>query len=95
MIGIADVEKIADLAKIAINDEQKNEAAKSLAGILEYVDALTKVDTTSVKPSAYMSAACDVLRDDKVGIQFSQKDALVNAPAAKKGHFAIPKVINQ
>jgi aspartyl-tRNA(Asn)/glutamyl-tRNA(Gln) amidotransferase subunit C len=76
-----------------MNDEQKKKSAESLAEILDYVEALAKVNTDGVKPAAYMFADHDVLQDDVVGAQFSQEEALRNAPIAKKGHFAIPKVI--
>ncbi|MCL1946208.1 MAG: Asp-tRNA(Asn)/Glu-tRNA(Gln) amidotransferase subunit GatC [Chitinivibrionia bacterium] len=93
MIEIAEVDKIANLARLAMSEEQKKESAKSLAEILDYVETLAKVDTTGVKPTAYAQATHDVLRDDIAGIEFSQEEALTNAPVAKKGHFAIPKVI--
>jgi len=93
MIDIALVDKIANVARIEMNDEEKKESAKSLAEMLDYVEELTKIDTTGVKPAAYMVASHDVLRDDVAGGELSQKEALKNAPLAKKGHFAIPKVI--
>lgn len=93
MIDIEIVDKIADLARLAIDQKQKEESAKSLADILDYVEELSKVDTSGVKPTAYVAANCDVLRDDVPGTEFSQEIALQNAPNAKKGHFAVPKVI--
>ena len=93
MIETAQVDKIANLARLVMDDKQKKESAESLAEILDYVEKLAKVDTTGIKPTAYMLAERDVLRDDAAGAEFSQEEALSNAPAAKKGHFAIPKVI--
>jgi aspartyl-tRNA(Asn)/glutamyl-tRNA(Gln) amidotransferase subunit C len=93
MVEISVVDKIANLARIAMNNEEKEKSAKLLTRILDYIEELAKVDTTDVKPTAYMVATHDVLRDDVVGVEFSQEEALKNAPLAKKGHFAIPKVI--
>lgn len=90
---ISTIENIANLAKIAMNDTQTKEMAKSFDEILDYVEVLQKVDTTGVEPMAYMIAKRDVLRDDITGVEFSQEEALENAPIAKKGHFAIPKVL--
>ena len=93
MIDIETVDKIANLARLAIDEKQREKSAKSLADILNYVEELSKVDTSNVRPTAYMAAQCDVLRDDVVLNEFSQEVALQNAPCAKKGHFAVPKVI--
>jgi aspartyl-tRNA(Asn)/glutamyl-tRNA(Gln) amidotransferase subunit C len=93
MIDDEVVDKIANLARLAIKPEQKEASAKSLADILDYVEELSKVDTTGIKPAAYMTGCGDVLRDDKIACEFLQETALSNAPLAKKGHFAVPKVI--
>jgi len=90
---ISIVENIANLAKIAMAEVQIKEMAKSFDEVLAYVDDLSKVDTNGVKPMAYMVANHDVLREDVAGVEFSQAEALANAPIAKKGHFAIPKVL--
>ncbi|MDR0304152.1 MAG: Asp-tRNA(Asn)/Glu-tRNA(Gln) amidotransferase subunit GatC [Chitinispirillales bacterium] len=93
MISVEIVDKIANLARLAIKPEQKDAAAKSLTDILDYVEKLSKVDTSGVNPTAYITADCGVLRDDITKEELSQEAALQNAPSAKKLHFATPKVI--
>jgi len=93
MVDIETVDKIANLARLEMNAAQKEKAAKSLADILDYVEELSKVDTSGVKPTAFAAVARDVLRDDAVMAEFSQETALQNAPSAKKGHFAVAKVL--
>lgn len=93
MVNISIIENIANLAKIEMDGGQKEKAAKSLSEILVYVDDLSKADTDGVKSTEYIKTSRDVFRDDVPGVEFSQEEALKNAPLAKKGHFAIPKVI--
>jgi len=93
MVDIAEVNEIAHLARLAMSEEEKKEAAKAMNNLLNYAQSLAKVDTSAVKPLCYMAANRDVLRDDEAGVEFTQEEALINAPSAKKGHFAVPKVI--
>lgn len=93
MIDVETVDKIANLARLEMNAKQKENAAKSLADILDYVEELSKVDTSGVKPAVFAADRQDVLRDDAAAEEFSQETALQNAPSAKKGHFAVAKVL--
>ena len=93
MVSVQEIEKIANTARIAMDGGQKENAVKWLSQILSYVQDLENIDTAGVEPTTYMTANRDVLRDDVAGVEFSQEEALKNAPCAKKGHFAIPKVI--
>jgi aspartyl-tRNA(Asn)/glutamyl-tRNA(Gln) amidotransferase subunit C len=93
MVNIETVDKIANLARLEMDAQQKEKAAKSLADILDYVEELSGVDTSGIKPTAFTESARDVLRDDEAKEEFSQETALQNAPNAKKGHFAVAKVL--
>lgn len=93
MVETAVVDNIAGLAKIAMSDEQKKEMVKSFTETLDFVSELENINTDDVKPTTYMVATHDVLRDDIPGIELTQEEVLSNAPNAKKGHFAVPKVI--
>ena len=92
MIDITEVEKTAHIARLEMNDEQKADTAKSMNEVLGYIDALTKVNTDGIKPTLLMSPN-NIMREDVVGCEFTQEEALANAPSAKKGCFAVPKVI--
>jgi aspartyl-tRNA(Asn)/glutamyl-tRNA(Gln) amidotransferase subunit C len=93
LVDIATVEKIANLARLEIDDDQKPYMAEQLGKILGYVEELSKVDTTGVEATAFMAPAHDSLRDDVVIESLAVDTVLSNAPIATKGHFAVPKVI--
>ncbi len=93
MVDIATVDKIANLARLEIADDQKSYMAEQLGKILGYVEELQEVDTTGVEATAFMAPAHDSLRDDAVVESLPVDTILSNGPTVTKGHFAIPKVI--
>ena len=51
-IDRADIEKLGELARIHISDENAQESAKSINEVLALVDQLQAVDTTNIEPLA-------------------------------------------
>jgi aspartyl-tRNA(Asn)/glutamyl-tRNA(Gln) amidotransferase subunit C len=84
MVDIETVDKIANLARLEMDAQQKEKAAKSLADILDYVEELSKVDTSGVKPTAFAAADRDVLRDDEAVAELSQETRCKMRRAPKK-----------
>ncbi len=93
MVDIKTVDKIANLARLEIDEDQKPYMAEQLGKILEYVEQLQQVDTTGVEPTAFMEPEHDSLRDDVAKESLQIDSALENGPSVTKGHFAVPKVI--
>jgi Asp-tRNA(Asn)/Glu-tRNA(Gln) amidotransferase C subunit len=48
-----------------------------------------------VEPASFVSPRRDPLRDDAIQPSLPREKLLQNGPLVKKGHFAVPKVINQ
>ncbi|GAA4763723.1 Asp-tRNA(Asn)/Glu-tRNA(Gln) amidotransferase subunit GatC [Stakelama sediminis] len=89
----ATVERIANLARIALSDEEIERLAPELDNILGWVEQLGEVDTSNVEPMTAVIPNKLRLRDDIV-TEGNQRDAvLANAPQAEHGFFAVPKVI--
>lgn len=89
----ADVEKIAHLARIAIDEEMIPEYAHSLSGILELVEQMNAVDTDAVAPMAHPLDMAQRLREDKVS-EGNQRDKFqAIAPKVEDGLFLVPQVI--
>ncbi len=93
MIERKDVEYIAELARLNLSPEEIEEFTKQLGSILNYVEELKQVNTEDVEPTCFVSPEHDPLRDDTEQPSLTTQEALSNAPNAKKGFFAIPKVI--
>ncbi|MBT7374878.1 MAG: Asp-tRNA(Asn)/Glu-tRNA(Gln) amidotransferase subunit GatC [Porticoccaceae bacterium] len=88
-----EIEKLATLARIAINDSTINEVSERLGSVLELVDQLQAADTSGVDPMSHPMQATQRLREDEVK-ELNQREALqATAPDTEDGLFLVPKVI--
>ncbi len=89
----SDVEKIAHLARLSINEDDIPSYATNLSNILTLVDQLNTADTSDISPMAHPLDAAQRLREDEV-TETNQRDHLLeNAPKTADGLFLVPKVI--
>lgn len=89
----SDVEKIAHLARLEINQSDIDEVTGRISNILAMIDQMQNVDTDAVSPMAHPFDATQRLRPDQV-TESNQRDALQKiAPATQDGLFLVPKVI--
>ena len=88
-----DVESIAELARLYLTEEEKEDLTDVLNSILDYFDKLSELDTDNVEPLTHILPVQNVMRDDTVRASLGQEKALENAPKRDRGHFVIPKVI--
>ena len=88
-----DVEAIAHLARLAIDDADVPHYATDLSNILEFVEQLSEVDTDGVAPMAHPLDAIQRLRPDAV-TETDQRDHFqAHAPLVENGLYLVPKVI--
>ena len=92
-VSLKDVEKIADLARLYITEEEKEKYTRQLNVILEYMEQLNKVDTSNVEPLSHPFELTNVFRDDEVQPSLPVDEALKNAPEKSGNYFKVPKVI--
>jgi aspartyl-tRNA(Asn)/glutamyl-tRNA(Gln) amidotransferase subunit C len=90
----ADVERIAELARLELTPEELELFTLQLAGILEYVEQIQAVDTTGV-PATSHAVVASFERGDVTGEMLPRAAALANAPDAAReaGLFKVPRVI--
>lgn len=89
----SDVEKIAHLARLGLNEADIPRTTETLNNILGLVDAMQAVDTDGIEPLAHPLEATQRLRADQVTEQ-NQRDAYqAIAPAVEDGLYLVPKVI--
>ena len=89
----SDVEKIAHLARLEINDADIPLYANNLTNILSFVEQMSAVDTTGVEPMAHPLAASQRLRPDIV-TEANQRELFQSiAPQVEAGLYLVPKVI--
>ena len=89
----ADVEKIAHLARLAIDEKDVPEYTKNLSNILDLVEQMSSVNTDEVSPMAHPLDAIQRLRTDEV-TETNQRDHFQKiAPNVEDGLYLVPKVI--
>lgn len=89
------VDKVATLAKLRFEGEEKEAIKKDMERILTFVEQLNKVDTAGVEPLEYMTSHYQELRADISESTIAKEDALKNAPAKDSDYFKVPKVLNK
>jgi aspartyl-tRNA(Asn)/glutamyl-tRNA(Gln) amidotransferase subunit C len=88
-----DVENIAHLARLAIDDADIPNYANNLSNILELVEQMNAIETTDVEPMAHPLDAVQRLRKDEVTEQNQRDHYQQVAPLTEAGLYLVPKVI--
>ena len=89
-----DVKKAADLARIAISDDEAEAALAPLEQVFTLIEQMQTQDTDGVEPMAHAQDISSRLREDIV-TETNKREALqASAPATEKGLFLVPKVID-
>jgi aspartyl-tRNA(Asn)/glutamyl-tRNA(Gln) amidotransferase subunit C len=86
------VQHIANLARLALSDEEQALYQEQLSAILEYFERLRELDTEAIPPTATVLPLHNVVRADEPGPSFPREDILSNAPDAEDGCFKVPAV---
>ncbi len=88
-----DVHHVALLARLRLSEAEEAQFADQLGHILEYFDALARLDTTGVEPTAHAIPLATPFRDDVATNQPDTERWMANAPARSDRHFRVPKII--
>jgi aspartyl-tRNA(Asn)/glutamyl-tRNA(Gln) amidotransferase subunit C len=92
-ISVADVHRIAHLARIEIDASEADEVRAKLDAIFAMINELAAIDTVGVVPMAHAQDVSLPLREDRVSE--TDRHALYQsvAPAVEDGLYLVPKVI--
>ena len=66
VIDDATIEYVGILAKLELSDEEKEQAKKDMASMLDYIDKLGELDTTGIQPMSHVFPVENVMREDVV-----------------------------
>ncbi len=92
-IDIDTARKVAKLARIRVEAQDLPALAEKLSGILGFMEQLNEVDVTGVEPMTSVTPMRLKRRADVVTEGDQQALVLRNAPDAREGFFAVPKVV--
>ena len=85
--------RVAKLARIKVEDDDLEALAGEFNAILGFVEQLNEVDVEGVEPMTSVTPMTLPQREDGVTDGDKQADILANAPDAREGFFAVPKVV--
>lgn len=89
----SDITNIAELARLAIAEEDIGQYQTELSNILNLVEQMNAVNTDNVEPLAHPADAVQRLRADVVTETNQREKYMACAPAQENGLFLVPKVI--
>ena len=92
-LNLADVKRIAHLARIAVEEDEMPGYLQQLSNILSLVEEMQAVDTTGIEPMAHAQDVVLRLRND-VATEIDRRAAYqAVAPQVEAGLYLVPKVI--
>lgn len=92
-IDIDTARRVAHLARIAVKEQDLPALAGELSGILTFMEQLNEVDVTGIEPMTSVTPMRLKRRADVVTDGAMPDKVLSNAPDAREGFFAVPKVM--
>ncbi len=93
-ISREEVQHVARLARLTLDDPSLDAMAEQIGTILTYMETLNRIDTTDVEPTAHaVSAVQTPVREDVAHKQLDRDQALKNAPQKDGASFLVPRVI--
>ncbi len=90
-----EVNKVAHLARLELNEDQINNHASQLEKILEYIKQLEKIDTDDVPCTTRAIEVSNVFRKDEKKNFECTEELLDLGPSREDKFFKVPKIINE
>jgi aspartyl-tRNA(Asn)/glutamyl-tRNA(Gln) amidotransferase subunit C len=92
-LSTADVQKVARLARLAMNNTEIEAARAQMSGIFELIAQMQAVDTTGIAPMSHAQDLSQRLREDVVS-EANQRELFQSiAPQVEDGLYLVPQVI--
>lgn len=94
-LTLDEVERIATLARLALDQDEKVRLAGELSRILDFAGQISALDTRDVQPNARFLGLGPVEREDVPLPSLSREAALSNAPEVSSSLFTVPRMTPQ
>ncbi|MEY4083405.1 MAG: Glutamyl-tRNA(Gln) amidotransferase subunit [Pseudomonadota bacterium] len=92
-LSISDIQKLARLSKLDLDDQQAAALEPSLSSIVNWVGSLNQAPTAGVTPMAHPHDLAMRLRPDEPAELPARDRLLANAPEQAEGLFLVPRVV--
>jgi aspartyl-tRNA(Asn)/glutamyl-tRNA(Gln) amidotransferase subunit C len=97
-ITVEEVRRVADLANLALREDEVARMANDLDGILSHIEKLNELDTSNVPPMAqvlFEAGETATLREDRERPTLPNAEAVANAAVTSGGYYKVPRVIER
>src|SRR5438552_8204492 len=85
--------RIAELARLAVPEDELERVARQLSQVLEFVAALDQLDLAAGEPTGFAPAAEPLRADEPDGRTLGAGRATAGAPDTEHGFFLVPPVV--
>ncbi len=92
-LTLADVRKVARLARLAMTEAEIESARAQLSGIFDLIAEMQAVDTTGIVPMSHAQDVAQRLREDKITETDQRELFQALAPQVEAGLYLVPQVI--
>lgn len=92
-ITAKDVEHVAKLARLRLDETEMEQFTGQLNAILRYADKLNELDTDGVEPTSHPMPLSNVMREDEARPSWPVEEVMRNAPDEEDGQFKVPAVL--
>lgn len=92
-ISIDQVKHVANLARLAITEEEAQKFTTQLDAIITFAELLNEVDTEQVEPTSHVLDMKNVMREDVPSSGLPREEVLKNAPEHQDGQIKVPSII--
>lgn len=87
------VKHVANLARLAITDEETKKFTEQLDAIIAFAEQLNELDTENVEPTSHVLNMKNVLREDVAKEGLPVEEVVKNAPDHEDGYIRVPSII--
>lgn len=91
----AEVDHVAKLARLALDEDERERITHDLAGILEHMEEIAGLDLADVPPTSHPLPLVNVTRPDVVGPTVPRDEVLASAPEVEDGRFRVPRILDE
>lgn len=89
------VKHVANLARLAITEDEAERFTKQLDAIITFAEQLNELDTTNVEPTYHVLEMKNVFREDIKEKGLPREEVLKNAPDHQEGQIKVPAIIGE
>ncbi|HCL56597.1 MAG TPA: Asp-tRNA(Asn)/Glu-tRNA(Gln) amidotransferase subunit GatB [Spirochaetia bacterium] len=93
MLSLQDVENIAFLARLEIQESEKAKYQAELSNIFHFIEKINELDLSKIEPTSHILNLQNVVRKDEILPSYSPDLILKNAPKRKENFMVVPKTV--